>query len=194
MPYRLIANQPGFVQIGGTTRKVEAGDRLHLSEQDGLRIVNSPLASSFTVISSSEREEPSYTELNFQEVVPELTPVRPASPDNKDVFATPVGDVIANPLNEVYSEYAAVGNNLLSGLVDQVPELAEVEVDSDTSYFDKVIEEALPDNYNWRSIVAYLGKLKEEEPVQVELVAFIKQKFSGLTSVVKECNLILGVE
>jgi hypothetical protein len=190
MPYRLIANQPGFVQIGGTTRKVEAGDRLHLSEQDGLRIVGSPLAFAFTVISSSEPDEPEYTELNFQEVVPELTPVRPASPDNKDVFATPVGDVLTNPLDEIYAEYAAEGNKLLSGVVTE----SEAILDPNAVDYDKVIEEALPENYNWRSIVAYLGKLKEEEPIQIELVAYIKQKFSGLTSVVKECDLILGVE
>lgn len=193
MPYRLIANRPGFVQIGGTTRKVEAGDRLHLSEQDGLRIVSSPRANAFTVISSSELEEPNYTELNFQEVVPELTPVRPASPDNKDVFATPLGDVSTNPLEEVYAEYAAEGNNLLIGVVDLEAEPAAV-LNLETNNFDKVIEEALPDNYNWRSIVAYLGKLKEEQPVQIELVAYIRQKFSGLTSVVKECDLILGAE
>ena len=192
MPYRLIANQPGLVQIGGTTRKVEAGDRLHLSEQDGLRIVCSP---AFTVISSTEPEEPIYAELGFQEVVPELTPVRPASPYNKDVFATPVGDALANPLDEVYAEYAAEGNNLLA--VDREPVLEPkpaAVLNLDTNNFDKLIEEALPDNYNWRSIVAYLGKLKEEQPVQIELVAFIRQKFSGLASVVRECDLILGAE
>lgn len=191
MPYRLIANQPGLVQIGGTTRKVEAGDRLHLSEQDGLRIVNSPRANAFTVISSSDLEEPSYAELSFQEVVPELTPVRPASPANNNVFATPIGDTSANPLDEVYAKYAAEGNNLLNVVVEQETESAEI---SDTNNFDKLIEEALPENYNWRSIVAYLGKLKEEEPIQFELVAYIKQKFSGLGSVVKECDLILGAE
>lgn len=193
MSYRLIANRPGLVQIGGTTRKVEAGDRLHLSEQDGQKIINSPVASDFTVISNSDPVEPSYAKLSFQEVVPELSPVRPAFPDNKDVFATPIKDAAANPLHEIYSEYAAEGNNLLNGLVDPVDEV-KVVLDSSLNNFDKVIKEALPDNYNRRSIVAYLGKLKEEEPLQVELVAYIKEKFKGLASVVKECNLILGVE
>ena len=187
MPYRFIANQPGIVQIGGTTRKVEAGDRLHLSEQDGLRIVNSP---AFTLVSSTEPQEPNYVKVSFQEVVPELTPVRPASPDNKNVFATPIADVLANPLEEIYAEYAANGNSLLA--VETEP-AAEV-LNSNTNNFDKLIEEALPENYNWRSIVAYLGKLKEEQPIQTELVAYIKQKFNGLSSVVKECDLILGEE
>ena len=202
MSYRLFACKPAMIKLGGRAVKVEAGDRLHLFDTDAQRILNSPVANCFVVVSADDPEEPkAYGKVYFEDVLPEFEVTENEKPmKEEDLLSTPMSeDSKVDPVEEVYQEYAKEGNELLNSWypgpehssTTEAPQEEEKEEAELQAYFDQELRAALPKNYNWRSIVKFLGDLELREPFPLEFVQYIREKYSSLSPVVAECNRIL---
>lgn len=202
MSYRLFASKPAMIKLGGRAVKVEAGDRLHLFDADAQRILSSPIANCFVLVTDTDPSEPlPYQQVYFEDVLPEFDVTESKSAQKEeDLLATPMfEDAKVDPVDEVYKEYAKEGDELLnswypgsdhSSTYDASQEVEDEEAELQ-AYFDQELRASLPKNYNWRSIVKFLGELELREPFPLEFVQYIREKYSSLAPVVAECNRIL---
>lgn len=198
MSYRLFASRPTLIQLGGKPRKLEAGDRLHLSDEDAQRILRSPAASYLTVVTSTDpTEAPNYANSEQYEVLPDFAEIREAILTTQDPFETPMPDSAKrDQLETVYSSYAADGEQLLGTLIQTaeatISSKSVTEEETKIAEYEEALRVALPTKANWRSIVAFLDTLELREEKPVEFIHYIKDKYKGLATVVAKCDSLLG--
>lgn len=199
MSYRLFATGPTVVQLGGKPRMLSAGDRLHLSDEDARRILQSPAASKLTVATSTDPSEaPNYARSDQYEAAPEYAEIREVIPGSKDPFATPMSEEEKiDPIKGTYDKYAAEGNDLLNTLIKpsetQESIKALTEEEKEIAKYEEDLAAALPDKPNWRNIVAYLDTLALAEYIPTEYISYIKDKYKALARVVAKSNSLLGI-
>lgn len=201
MSYRLFATRPILVQLGGKRRMVGAGDRLHLSNEDAERILRSPVANHFIVVTSTDvSEAPNYENSRQYEILPEFVEIREAIPTSENPFETPMpNEAKVDNLAAVYKAYATDGEQLLNSLIQNTeasdqPSRPLTEEESKIAEYEKALKAALPVKYNWKSIVAFLDTFDLKAEKEVEFILYIKDKYSGLAPVVAKCNKLLGIE
>ena len=199
MSYRLFATRPTLVQLGGKPRMLGAGDRLHLSEEDAQRILQSPAASYLTVVTSTDSSEaPNYADSEQYEVLPDFAEMREATPTCQDPFETPMPESAkVDPLEGTYNAYAADGEKLLGTLIQSTESTTTEETaspeEAKIAEYEETLRLALPAKANWRSIVAYLETFELRENKPTDFIIYIKDKYKGLATVVAKCNSLLGI-